>query len=403
MGAGQSRSKSPAWKIYQAIADNNTMKLHILLNTYNVDVISNNQTALHYAAWYNRQDVAKELIELGAIVNANGLNYGTPLHIAARAGSVDTGKLLIQNGADVSITDNCGETALNVAIQKANLAFVNLLVSAGANTNIEDDDLKPPLHQAVIVGNKGIIEVLIENGAELNEQDNEGKTPLDHAESWKTKDLNVYNQIIRPLNQKYRLMALEDCLDEANVEKAILQSKVVQLEEKITERENELESTKCREKANVLYELNSHRKFVHFVQECLMPYGTELKKHLDQLNTKIESIDKVTDLKDLNVKLTNPDYDKLKLDAFFHNASMDIEELQKIYKTPEYHPKCNIDVREKSIEIIKKIRTMFPDRTDEDIFKDIKAVKEKNGNTLKDLSADHIVNQIIENINYEGN
>ena len=80
------------------------MKLHILLNTYNVDVISNNQTALHYAAWYNCQDVAKELIELGAIVNANGLNYGTPLHMAARAGSVDIGKLLIQNGADVSIT-----------------------------------------------------------------------------------------------------------------------------------------------------------------------------------------------------------------------------------------------------------------------------------------------------------
>ena len=45
---------------------------------------------------------------------------------------------------------------------------------------------------------------------------------------------------------------------------------------------------------------------------------------------------------------------------------------------------------------------MFPDRSDEDIFKDIKAVKEKNGNTLKNLSADHIVDQIIENTNYEG-
>ena len=32
----------------------------------------------------------------------------------------------------------------------------------------------------------------------------------------------------------------------------------------------------------------------------------------------------------------------------------------------------------------------------------IKDVKEKNGNTLKNLSADHIVDQIIENTNYEG-
>ena len=185
--------------------------------------------------------------------------------------------------------------------------------------------------------------------------------------------------------------ALEDQLDEANAARALLQSKVLQLE-------NELESAKRREKE----ELNSRRKFVAFVQESLMPYGTELKKHLDQLDAMIESIGQVTDLKDFNAKVTDLDYNKLKLDAFFHNATMDMEELQKIYKTPEYHANCNIDVREKSIDIIKKIRTMFPNRTDEEIFKDIQDVKEKNGNTLKNLSADHIVHQIIETINNEG-
>ena len=65
---------------------------------------------------------------------------------------------------------------------------------------------------------------------------------------------NVYNQIMIPLNQKYRLMALEDRLDEANVEKAILQSKVLQLEEKISKSERELETTKRREKTNVMEE-----------------------------------------------------------------------------------------------------------------------------------------------------
>ena len=162
--------------------------------------------------------------------------------------------------------------------------------------------------------------------------------------------------------------ALEDQLDEANAARALLQSKVLQLE-------NELESAKRREKE----ELNSRRKFVHFVQESLMPYGSELQKHLDQLNAKIESIDEGTDLNDFDDKVPDPDYDKLKLEVL-----------------------CNVDDREKSTDIIKKIRTMFPDRIDEDIFKDIKAVKEKNGNTLENLSADHIVDQIIENTNYEG-
>ena len=162
--------------------------------------------------------------------------------------------------------------------------------------------------------------------------------------------------------------ALEDQLDEANAARALLQSKVLQLE-------NELESAKRREKTNVVEELNSRRKFVAFIQESVMPFGTaELQKHLDQLNAKIESIDEGTDLNDFDVKVPDPDYDKLKLEAL-----------------------SNVDEREKSIDIIKKIRTMFPDRSDEDIFKDIKAVKEKNGNTLKNLSADHIVDQIIEN------
>ena len=397
MGAEQSSPKSPSLKIYQAIANGKTTKLQILLNTYHVNVISNNLSALHHAAWNNHQDAAIKLLELGANVNANaGSNYVTPLDWAVRAGNVDMGKFLIQNGANITLG------ALYDAIQKANLAFVNLLVSSGANINTKYGDWKTPLHQAVIVGNKAIVQTLIENGANIKEKDKEGKTPFDHAKSWKTKDLNIYNQIIIPLNQKSRQMALENQLDEANVAKGILQSKVVQHEQKIAKLENELESAKRREKTNYVEELNSRKKFVHFVQESLMPYGTELKKHLDQLDAKIESIGKVSDLKDFNVKVTDLDYDKLKLDAFFHNATMDMEELQKIYKTPEYHANCNIDVREKSIDIIKKIRMMFPNRTDEDIFKDIKDVKEKNGNTLKNISADHIVDQIIETINNEG-
>ena len=84
MGAGQSRSNAstfPAWKIYQAIADNkNPTKLQNLLKTYNVNVISGNFTPLHIAIYNNRQDVAKRLIELGANVNAN--SSGLEWHIS---------------------------------------------------------------------------------------------------------------------------------------------------------------------------------------------------------------------------------------------------------------------------------------------------------------------------------
>ena len=159
MGAEQSRPKTPARKLYQAIADGKTTNLQILLNTYHVNVISNNRSALHYAAWNNHQDAAIKLLELGANVNANaGASYETPLAMAARAGNVDMGKFLIQNGANVTFG------SLYFAIQNANLAFVNLLVSSGANINTKDGGWKTHLHHAVIVGNKDIVQTLIENG-----------------------------------------------------------------------------------------------------------------------------------------------------------------------------------------------------------------------------------------------
>lgn len=71
------------------------------------------ETALHCAAFWGRDDLAKLLIDAGADVNALTERKSTPLHDAARMGSVKIAKLLLEHGAKPDARDNEGETPLD--------------------------------------------------------------------------------------------------------------------------------------------------------------------------------------------------------------------------------------------------------------------------------------------------
>ncbi len=102
-------------------------------------------SALHYAAWDNKYDIAKELIiEWNAKVNTCSLVNETPLHLAITGGSNKLVKLLLDAGADMEIrerepnpyTSKKGSTPLFLAVLNQKWDMVDLLIEKGANINV---------------------------------------------------------------------------------------------------------------------------------------------------------------------------------------------------------------------------------------------------------------------------
>jgi ankyrin repeat protein len=170
---------------------------------------SSGKTALHWAAEYNNNTIASELIEKGVDVNLKDDEGETPLIITAMSNndSYDIADLLIQAGADIDIVSDEGYTALICACENKhediaellieriphNSAHLNenggtggtalawachnklsevaeLLIEKGTDINIEDGNGNTPLSFAVETGNIEIVKLLIENGTDVNHE-----------------------------------------------------------------------------------------------------------------------------------------------------------------------------------------------------------------------------------------
>ena len=72
-------------------------------------------TALHHATMFNRTDVIKRLVDVGADVNRQNRYEDTPLHLAARHNNTEAVRLLLDNGADINLKNRTNKTPLDVA------------------------------------------------------------------------------------------------------------------------------------------------------------------------------------------------------------------------------------------------------------------------------------------------
>jgi len=149
-------------------------------------------TLLHRAAWWGREQVVADLLQLAADVHATDEMGATPLHAATQSGStrywdvvqgpdVEVLELLIQHGADVNATNNASQTALHGAASYGDPNAVALLAKHGANINATDNANRTALHHAAEhahIRAMDAMDILIANGADPNIVDNEGNTPL---------------------------------------------------------------------------------------------------------------------------------------------------------------------------------------------------------------------------------
>ena len=119
-------------------------------------------TALHFAAFFNRPEIARMLIRHGADVSAAAKNpmKVTPLHSAAAAHGREIVRLLLENDAPADARQHGGWTALHEAAQIGDTEMVRDLLQFGADPQARNDDGKTPADMAAGKGYEEILKLL---------------------------------------------------------------------------------------------------------------------------------------------------------------------------------------------------------------------------------------------------
>jgi ankyrin repeat protein len=115
-------------------------------------------TPLGLASYFGQFEIARYLVLKGADVNLpsnNGFNV-YPIHSAAAGNYNDIARLLIENGALINVKQQAGVTPLHSAAQQGNLDLIILLLENGAEVNIRMEGGKLP---ADLAREKGFMEI----------------------------------------------------------------------------------------------------------------------------------------------------------------------------------------------------------------------------------------------------
>jgi ankyrin repeat protein len=88
---------------------------------------ANGDTLLHLAALRGSEDDVRDLVSLGAALNARGELGMTALHCAAGAGHIAVAECLLALGADRSLPDDFGQSPAKVAALGSHTKLAELL------------------------------------------------------------------------------------------------------------------------------------------------------------------------------------------------------------------------------------------------------------------------------------
>ena len=137
----------------------------------------NGQPLLGIAAGGGQTEIARILLEKGAVVDARGQGAATPLLASIAAHHAETAKLLLVHGADANANYN-GTYALQLAVIENQETIVSLLLEHGARVDAKDQKGNTALIKACAHERASIANRLIENGASVDAVDNGGFSVL---------------------------------------------------------------------------------------------------------------------------------------------------------------------------------------------------------------------------------
>ncbi|WP_157147632.1 ankyrin repeat domain-containing protein [Brachyspira pilosicoli] len=138
-----------------------------------------NSTPLMIASSYGHYDIAKALIDNGALVNLRAGDGFNALMEAVITGNIEIAKLLIEHNSDINIKNKDGKNMIMIACEKGNEEMFNILIENNADINEKSSWGASALIYASEKGNINIMQYLIDNGIDVNgKADDNGDTPL---------------------------------------------------------------------------------------------------------------------------------------------------------------------------------------------------------------------------------
>lgn len=145
-------------------------------------------TPLVAAAMFGTPSRVRELLELGADVDARRGDGATALQAAVAAELADLA-LMLDYGAQVAAVDGKGRTALHLAARECNPGAVAMLLDAGAEIEARDEHARTALHHAsAYPGCEATFDLLVARGADVNARDDYGTVPLHLAATFDRVD-----------------------------------------------------------------------------------------------------------------------------------------------------------------------------------------------------------------------
>ena len=130
---------------------------------------SDGWTPLHLAAFFGCKELAEELLDRNADIDARSTNSmkNTPLHAATAGRRAEMVRLLLERGADANAQQEGGWTALHAAAQTGDREMVEALLAHGANINARAGNNQCPMDMALLRGHHEIAALMEGLGAKL--------------------------------------------------------------------------------------------------------------------------------------------------------------------------------------------------------------------------------------------
>ena len=164
--------------------------------------------SLYRAVHAGDLDQVMRHLDAGTDINQPDVNGDYPLHVAARQGQVNIARALVENGALPEVLDAAGQSPMRVALGGGKTQVAQMLIEQGAlldpqgmlgelvGAGVSDRDSfklllrrgasldradargDAPLHLAILAGHLDAVARLIELGADVNRPNAAGQTPL---------------------------------------------------------------------------------------------------------------------------------------------------------------------------------------------------------------------------------
>ena len=126
-------------------------------------------------------DLATELLDQGASVDARDRLGARPLSHAAKSGHLQMVDLLLARGAPIDARNLAGATALYFAAEGSHISIAQRLIERGADVKLTGRSGISPIAAAAYAGNDVIVEALLARGADERAPDETGKPPIVYA------------------------------------------------------------------------------------------------------------------------------------------------------------------------------------------------------------------------------